>query len=385
MRSILRPPACYFGRMLKAAEKRTEAPERFLFGPGPTNVDPRVYKAMAQPIIGMRDPFFFECMTEVQAGLRKVFGTANPITFPLPGTGSSGMEAAIANFVTPGAKTVVFANGLFADRQTEIAKRHGAQVVRFEKPWGEVFSADEAEAFLEREQPQVVAFVQAETSTGAFQPAKAITTAARKIGAITIADCVTSLGAMPVEVDSNDIDISYSCSQKGLSCPPGLSPITVSPRAWEWLESRQSIDTWYLDLRLLAKWWDAPHVYHHTPPTTMIYAIREGLAVIEEEGLKNRWERHHLAHHRLVEGLGKLGFEPFVSNPENRIWHLVTARIPANVNEAELRTRLMDKYGIDVAAGIGKLSGQILRIGIMGPLATDEKIDFLLSAISSSI
>jgi alanine-glyoxylate transaminase / serine-glyoxylate transaminase / serine-pyruvate transaminase len=371
--------------MLKAAEKRTEAPERFLFGPGPTNVDARVYDAMAQPIVGMRDPFFFECMTEVQAGLRNVFGTANPITFPLPGTGSSGMEAAIANFITPGAKTVVFANGLFADRQTEIAKRHGAQVVRFEKQWGDVFSMDEAEAFLQRERPQAVAFVQAETSTGAFQSAKAITTPARKIGAITIADCVTSLGAMPVEVDSNDIDVAYSCSQKGLSCPPGLSPITVSPRAWKWLESRESIDTWYLDLRLLAKWWDAPHVYHHTPPTTMIYAIREGLAVIEEEGLKNRWERHHRAHYRLVEGLGKLGFEPFVSNPEDRIWHLVTVRVPPGVNEAELRARLMDKYGIDVAAGIGKLSGQILRIGIMGPLATDEKVDFLLSAISSSI
>lgn len=371
--------------MLKAAEKRSEAPERYLFGPGPTNVDPRVYKAMSQPIVGMRDPFFFDCMVEVQAGLRKVFGTDNAITFPLPGTGSSGMEAAIANFVTPGMKAAVFANGLFADRQTEIAKRHGAQVVRFEKAWGEVFSAEEAESFLEREKPQVVAFVQAETSTGAFQSAKAITGAAKRIGAITIADCVTSLGAMPVEVDSNNIDIAYSCSQKGLSCPPGLSPITVSPRAWHWLETRESIDTWYLDLRLLAKWWDAPHVYHHTPPTTSIYAIREGLAVIEEEGLNNRWERHRRAHDRLIKGLGKLGFEPFVPVPENRIWHLVTARVPSGMDEAQLRTRLLQNYGIDVAAGIGKLSGQILRIGIMGPLATDEKIDFLLDSISSSI
>ncbi len=238
---------------------------------------------MSQPIVGMRDPFFFECMEEVQAGLRNVFGTQNPVTFPVPGTGSSGMEAAIANFVTPGSKAAVFANGLFADRQIEMARRHGANVVKLEKEWGGVFCAEEAEAFLDREKPQVVAFVQAETSTGAFQEAKAITTAARRIGAITIADCVTSLGAMPVQLDENGIDVAYSCSQKGLSCPPGLSPISVSPTAWEMLEKRESIDTWYLDLRLLRKWYDPPHVYHHTPPTTLFYAVREALAIIAEE------------------------------------------------------------------------------------------------------
>ena len=197
----------------------TVAPQRFLYAPGPTNVDPRVYEAMAQPVVGMRDPFFYQCMAEVQAGLRSAFGTKNEKTFVLTGTGSSGMESAIANFVQPGTKFAVFANGFFADRQAEMARRHGAEVIRFDKEWGEVFSADEAAGLLREHRPDVVAFVHAETSTGALQSPKAITKTAQEIGSIVIADCVTSLGAMPVELDANGIDVAYSCSQKGLSCP----------------------------------------------------------------------------------------------------------------------------------------------------------------------
>jgi alanine-glyoxylate transaminase/serine-glyoxylate transaminase/serine-pyruvate transaminase len=371
--------------MLAVAPERFAAPQRLLYCPGPTNVDPRVYQAMAQPVVGMRDPFFLECMAEIQEGLRTVFGASSKHTFPVPGAGSSAMEAAIANFVTPGLKIAVFANGFFADRQVEMARRHGADVIRFEKEWGEVFSADEAEQFLDREKPQVVAFVQAETSTGAFQSGRAITTAARKIGALAVADCVTSLGAMPVEVDENDIDIAYSCSQKGLSCPAGLSPITISERAWEWLEKRSSIDTWYLDLRMLDAWYAPPHVYHHTPSATLAYALREGLAVILEEGLRNRFDRHHEAHLRLTAGLAKLGFETLVRKPENRVWHLLNILTPAGVNDAELRNRLLQNYNIDVAGGIGKMAGKMLRIGIMGPLATSEKVDYLLEALAASM
>lgn len=364
---------------------RQAAPERLLYAPGPTNVDPRVYRAMAQPVVGMRDPFFFECMADLQAGLRGAFGTGNENTYVVPGTGSSGMEAAIANFVQPGLKIGIFANGFFADRLSEMARRHGAEVVRFEKEWGEVFTAQEAEALIEREQPQVVAFVHAETSTGALQNPEAITKPARKVGALVIADCVTSLGAMPVEVDAQGIDIAYSCSQKGLSCPAGLSPITVSARAWQWLEKRTSLDSWYLDLKMIGAWFGPKHVYHHTPSATLYYGLREGLAVIEEEGLRNRWERHRRAHGRLLAGLTKLGFEPVVKEPENRIWHLLNVYTPAGVNEAQLRARLLEKYGIDVAGGIGSLSGKILRVGIMGPLATDERVDGLLEALASSI
>jgi alanine-glyoxylate transaminase/serine-glyoxylate transaminase/serine-pyruvate transaminase len=371
--------------MLAVASERFAAPQRLLYCPGPTNVDPRVYKAMAQPVVGMRDPYFLECMADVQEGLRNVFGTTNKRTFPVPGAGSSAMEAAIANFVTPGCKTAVFANGFFADRQVEMASRHGAQVVRLDKDWGQVFSAAEAEQFLEREKPHLVSFVQAETSTGAFQSGGAIASAARKVGALTIADCVTSLGAMPVEVDANGIDIAYSCSQKGLSCPAGLSPITISERAWEQLEKRQSLDTWYLDLKMLDAWYGPSHVYHHTPSATLTYALREGLAVIADEGLKNRWDRHHKAHLRVTAGLEKLGFKPLVPEPENRIWHLLNVLLPAGVNEVELRNRLLANYNIDVAGGIGKMAGKMLRIGVMGPLATSDKVDYLLEALAASL
>ena len=195
-------------------------------------------------MVGMRDPFFFECMADVQVQLREVFGTDNQKTFPVPGTGSSGMEAAISNFVTPGAKVAIFANGVFADRQTEMARRHGAQVVRLEKEWGKVFAQEEAEVFIEREKPQTVAFVHGETSTGAYQAMRPITAAAKRNGAITIADCVTTLGAMPVEIDANEVDVAYSCTQKGLSCPSGLAPITISPErgnGWRIARARQLV------------------------------------------------------------------------------------------------------------------------------------------------
>jgi alanine-glyoxylate transaminase/serine-glyoxylate transaminase/serine-pyruvate transaminase len=360
-------------------------PQRYLYAPGPTDVDPRVYKAMSQPVIGMRDPYFFQCMADVQAGLREVFGTKNEKTFILTGTGSSGMEAAIANFVKPDTTFAVFANGYFADRQAEMARRHGAKVIRFDKAWGAVFTAEEAAGLLKQHRPEVVAFVHAETSTGALQSPRAITTAAHEIGALVIADCVTSLGAMPVELDENAIDVAYSCSQKGLSCPAGLSPVTVSPRAWRWLEVRDRIDTWALDLKLIDAWFGPNHVYHHTPSATLYYGLREGLAVISEEGLENRWERHRKAHMRLLAGLTRLGFEPVVKQPENRIWHLLNVYTPAGVNEAQLRAKLLDRHNIEVAGGLGTLGGKILRIGIMGPLATDERVDALLEAIAASI
>lgn len=296
------------------------------------------------------------------------------------------MEAAIANFVLPNSKFAIFAAGAFADRMTAMARRQRANVVRLEKPWGEVFTAKEAEEFLERERPDAVGFVQAETSTGAYQSGRAIVPAARKLGAMVIADCVTSLGAMPVELDTIGIDVAFSCSQKGLSCPAGLSPVSFSPKAVEWLEKRpEEPFTWYLDLRMIAKYFDPPHVYHHTPSPPLYYAMHQGLAVIEEEGLRNRWERHERANRRLIAGLRKLGFQPLVKNAEDRIWHLTTVTPPAGVDEAQLRQRLVDRYGIEIASGLGQLAGKILRIGTMGPLATDERVDFLLESVAACI
>jgi len=220
-------------------------PKRLLLGPGPSMVAPRVYEAMSKPIVGYLDPFCFQVIEEIQAALRKVFGTRNEFTIPISGTGTAGMEASVANFAEPGETFAVFVNGFFSERITEMARRQGARVVRSEKAWGEVFSDAEAREFIWQEKPRVLAYVQAETSTGAFQPGKAICDAAHEVGAVVIADCVTSLGGMPVEVDGTGIDIAYSCSQKGLSCPPGISPLTVSPRAWERLEKRRApVQSW---------------------------------------------------------------------------------------------------------------------------------------------
>ena len=349
-------------------------------------VDPRAYEAMGEPVLGIRDPYFLEIMGEIRAGLREAFGTRNQMTFTVPAGGSGAMETAVANFVSPGSKFAVFAAGVFAERIATMGQRQRAHVVRFDRPWGETFTSQEAEEFLNRERPDVVAFVQAETSTGAYQSGRAIVPAAQKCGALVIADCVTSLGAMPVELDAVGIDVAFSCSQKGLSCPAGLSPISISPKAWERLETRpEDPFTWYFDLRLMAKYFEPPHVYQHTPSPPLYYAMHQALAVIEEEGLRNRWARHRMASERLIAGLGKLGFVPLVKNSDERIWHLTTVVPPPGLDEAQLRQKLLDKYGIEIASGLGQLAGKILRIGTMGPLATEENVDYLLDAIASCL
>ena len=369
-----------------ASTKRIAPPKRLLYGPGPSQVEPRAYEAMAQPVVGLRDPYFLEVMVEIQAGLREVFGTANEKMFLMPSGGSGAMEAAVANFVKPGSKFLIFTAGVFAERMATMAERQHAQVIRVEKSWGEVFSQQEAEEAIDRSKPEVVAFVQAETSTGAFQSGRAIAPLARKAGALVIADCVTSLGAMPVELDAVGIDVAFSCSQKGLSCPAGLSPLSFSARAWAQLEKRGDLPaTWYFDLRLLEKYFDSPHTYHHTPSPPLYYAMREVLAAIEEEGLRNRWNRHLKAGQRLIAGLEKLGFAPFVKDSEQRIWHLSTVLPPVGVDEAKLRETLLENYGIEVASGLGQLAGKILRIGTMGPLATDANVDSLLDAIQACL
>lgn len=346
-------------------------------------VEPRVYQAMSQPVVGHLDPYFFEVAADVREMLRTVFGTRNQLTIPISGTGSSGMETAVGNFVEPGSKFAVFANGYFCDRLSEMGRRQGAHVVRLEKPWGEVFTADEAADFITREKPDVVGFVHAETSTGALQQPKVICDAAHAAGAIVIADTVTSLGAVPVNVDENGIDVAYSCTQKGLSCPPGLAPITVSPRAAERLGSRKTPSRqWYLDLNLLMEYWDG-HKYHHTASATLLYALREALLIIIEEGLQSRFDRHLRAHKLLVAGLRDMGISMHV--PEgNRIPHLNTPRVPPGLDDAKVRKQLLEERGIEIAGGFGPLAGKIFRIGIMGPLATDNSVQSFLNAFKET-
>ncbi len=378
--------------MLKSAEEPTlidsisiHPPKRLLYGPGPGQVHPRVYQAMAQPIVGHLDPYFFEISSNIQRLLRNVFGTKNELTLVISATGSGGMETAISNFVEPGTKVALLANGFFCERMGEMARRQGAELARFEKPWGEVFGDREAAEFIQREKPKVVMYVQAETSAGAFQRGEAICQAAHTVGALVIADCVTSLGAMPVEVDKTGIDVAYSCSQKGLSCPPGLAPITISPRGFEWLKARTTPNrSWYFDLKLIADYLTVSHRYHHTASATMFYALHEGLTLIEEEGLANRWERHRQAHLEFVKQTEAIGLGMLVE-PQHRIWNLNTPKVPKGVDDTKVRTILLKEHGIEIAGGFGPLAGKVFRIGLMGPLATTESVTDFVEAFGKAL
>jgi alanine-glyoxylate transaminase/serine-glyoxylate transaminase/serine-pyruvate transaminase len=362
-----------------------QPPHRYLFGPGPTMVHPRVYEALSKPIVGHLDAFFIQVMEDVQRLLKPIFGTNDGATLVISGTGSAGMEASVANFVEPGAKFAIFANGYFSDRLTDMAKRQGADVVRFEKGWGETFADDEAADFIRREKPKVVGFVQAETSTGALQSGRAICTAAHEAGALVIGDCVTSLGGVPVAFDEIGIDVAYSCSQKGLSCPPGLSPMAMSPRAMEFLRARTTPSrSWYLDLKLIHDYSTVSHRYHHTAPISMFYALREALMVITEEGIQNRWERHRRCNKAFVKAIEAMGLRMHVPQ-EHRIATLNTVCVPAGVDEAKVRRRLLDGPGIEIAGGFGPLAGKVFRIGVMGPLATEENLEFFLQEFSKAL
>ncbi|MFZ1008656.1 MAG: aminotransferase class V-fold PLP-dependent enzyme [Candidatus Sulfotelmatobacter sp.] len=362
-----------------------QPPKRYLFGPGPTMVDPRVYQALSKPIVGHLDPYFIQVMQDVQELLKIPYGALASSTLVISGTGSAGMEAAVANFVEAGAKFGVFANGYFSDRLTEMAKRQGANVVRFEKAWGETFSDAEVSEFIQREKPQVVGYVHAETSTGALQPGNAICAAAHETGALVIGDCVTSLGGVPVEFDKTGIDIAYSCSQKGLSCPPGLSPLAISPRAMDWLRARTSpVRSWYLDLKLIHDYSTVSHRYHHTAPISMFFALREALLVIAEEGIENRWERHRQAHKLFVREIEAIGLRMHVP-AAHRIPTLNTVLVPNGVDEAKVRSRLLQGPGIEIAGGFGPLAGKIFRVGLMGPLATEENVQFFLAEFKKAL
>jgi alanine-glyoxylate transaminase / serine-glyoxylate transaminase / serine-pyruvate transaminase len=348
-------------------------------------VHPRVYEALSKPIVGHLDPYFIQVMTDVQQLLKTAYGTTDGATLVISGTGSAGMEAAVANFVDPGAKLAVFANGYFSDRLTEMAKRNGATVVRFEKDWGETYTDDETKDFIAREKPAVVAYVHAETSTGALQSGQAICAAAHDAGALVIADCVTSLGGVPVEFDKTGIDVAYSCTQKGLSCPPGLSPMAMSPRAMAWLRARTTPSrSWYLDLKLIHDYSTVSHRYHHTAPISMFYALREALLVIAQEGIANRWDRHRKTNKSFVQGIEAMGLHMHV--PEaHRIATLNTVCVPAAVDEAKVRKHLMDESNIEIAGGFGPLAGKVFRIGVMGPLATEDNVQFFLKEFKKAL
>jgi alanine-glyoxylate transaminase/serine-glyoxylate transaminase/serine-pyruvate transaminase len=344
-------------------------------------VHPRVLRALAQPLVGHLDPQFLAIMSEVQELLRFVFQTANQLTIPVSGTGSAGMEAALCNFIEPGDEVIIGVNGYFGERLCDMAARYGAAVRRLEKPWGGVFSPEEIEAELRKKPAKLVGLVHAETSTGALQPMESMAEIVHRYGALLLMDCVTSLGGVPVQIDEWGVDIAYSGTQKCLSCPPGLAPLTVNERAREVIHQRKtSVKNWYLDLTMVERYWGDARTYHHTAPISMNYALREALRLVYEEGLEARYARHRRHAEMLWDGLEKLGFAMHVPLA-HRLPSLTTPRIPAGVVEKDIRSRLLAEYNVEIAGGLGELAGKVWRIGLMGYSSRQENVTLLLAAL----
>lgn len=358
-----------------------QMPERILLGPGPSMVHPRVLRAMSAPLVGHLDPYFLEIMDRTQELLRYVFQTQNQLTIPISGTGSAAMEASVANMVEPGDPVLICVNGYFGLRLVDMAGRYGAVVQTISRPWGEVFTAVEVEEALKATRAKVVAIVHAETSTGVLQPLHEIAKVVHKHGGILVVDMVTSLGGVAVRVDEVGADVCYSGSQKCLSAPPGLGPITVSPRAEEVLRNRKTpVANWYLDLSMVQRYWGKERTYHHTAPISSNFALYEALRLVAEEGLENRWARHRKHAEMLWEGLEDLGLTLHVPE-EHRLVPLTTVRLPEGIDEAAVRRTLLQEYNIEIAGGLGELKGKAWRIGLMGHSSRRENVVALLSAL----
>ena len=358
-------------------------PRRLLLGPGPSLVHPRVLRALATPLLGHLDPAFLTVMNDIQTLLRTVFQTTNRFTIAVSGTGSAGMEAAVVNLVEPGDTVIVGVNGMFGTRLATIVERCSGKTIRVEAPWGQIIEPEMIEQTLLRSGPvKAVAVVHAETSTGAWQPIEPISRLCRDHGALLIVDTVTSLGGVPVEVDHWGIDACYSGTQKCLSCPPGLAPLTLSDRAVAVIKARRTpCQSWYLDLALVADYWtDGTRAYHHTAPISMLYALREALRLVDEEGLPARFLRHRLNSEALVAGLNVLGLTP-LPPAEHRLPMLTCVKLPGQIDDAAVRTQLLRTYGIEIGGGLGPLKGKVWRIGLMGESCTEANVLTLLNAL----
>jgi alanine-glyoxylate transaminase / serine-glyoxylate transaminase / serine-pyruvate transaminase len=339
---------------------------RLLLGPGPSDAHPNVLKAMATPVLGHLDPQFLQILDQNQEMLRAVFQTRNPLTFPVSGTGMAGMETCLVNLLLPGDKALVCVAGFFGQRLVEVASRAGAQVTALERPWGEVFDLDQVREALQRVRPKLLAIVHAETSTGAWQPLEGLGALCHEFDALLVVDAVTSLGCVPVAVDAWGVDAIYSCSQKGLSCPSGLAPVSLGPRALEGVGRRKTkVQSWYLDVTLLRKYLGEERVYHHTTPSNMNYALHEGLRLVLEEGLEARHARHAHNHRALAAGLEALGLS-YLAGQGHRLPQMNVVRIPAGVDDLGVRRRLLNEFGIEVGGGLGEFKGKAWRIGLMG-------------------
>ena len=374
---------------LNQAHRRTLAPiatpDRLLLGPGPSNAHPTVLEALSRTPIGHLDPLYVELMGEVQELLRYTWQTDNRLTIPMSGTGSAAMEATLANTIEPGDKVLVAVKGYFGLRLADMASRYRADVVTIERPWGEAFSLDELEQALALHRPAILAIVHAETSTGICQPMEGVGDLCRKYDCLLLLDTVTSLGAVTLYLDDWKVDLAYSCSQKGLSCPPGLGPFTMGPRAEAKMMGRSGkVPNWYLDVTLLNQYWGSDRVYHHTAPVNMNFGMREALRLLAEEGLEVSWARHRSNAELLLAGLERLGLE--LHAPEHlRLPTLTTVRIPEGVDGKAFTLHLLNKHGIEVGGGLGALAGKVWRIGLMGYNSQPQNVERLLNLFETEL
>lgn len=357
---------------------------RVLLGPGPSNVHPRVMKAMLSPVVGHLDPDFLRVMEDIKKLLRIVFQTGNEITFPVSGTGSAGMETVLANLIEDGDDVVVAVNGAFGERIADAAGRLGAKVHRAEAEWGRIVEPGRVEAALmAARQPKLLAVVHAETSTGVYQPVEELGAVAHRYGALMVMDAVTSLGCVPVEIDRWQVDACYSCTQKGIGAPPGLAPVTFSERAMQAVRTRkQKCRSWYFDVALIERYWGPDRLYHHTAPISMNYAIYEALRIVVEEGLETRFKRHAANAAALQAGLQAMGLE-LAAQPGYRLPQLTAVRVPEGIDDARVRADLLRIFNLEIGAGLGVFRGKVWRIGLMGESSRRENVMLVLNALET--
>ncbi|MGD8111966.1 pyridoxal-phosphate-dependent aminotransferase family protein [Vibrio sp. TRT 17S01] len=363
-------------------------PRRILMGPGPSDISPQVLQALSRPTVGHLDPLFIQMMDEVKQLLKYAFQTENDFTIAVSAPGSAGMEACFVNLIEQGDKVIVCRNGVFGERMRENVVRAGGEAVVVDDEWGQPVSLAKVEqALKENPDAKILAFVHAETSTGACSDAQALGALAKQYGVLSIMDAVTSLGGVPLKVDEWQLDAVYSGSQKCLSCVPGLSPVTFSPAAIEKIQSRKTpVQSWFLDQSLVLGYWsgEGKRSYHHTAPVNSLYALHEALLILKNEGLETAWQRHRIMHDKLKVGLQKLGFE-FVVEESCRLPQLNAVYVPEGIDEAHIRQHLLTKYNLEIGAGLGALAGKAWRIGLMGYAAREENVALCLKALEESL
>jgi alanine-glyoxylate transaminase/serine-glyoxylate transaminase/serine-pyruvate transaminase len=354
--------------------------------PGPSSVDPRVYRALATPLVGHMDPWFKGCMEDTQVLLRQIFQTENRITMPLSASGSGGIEASVVNTLEEGDEAIVAVNGVFSERMYEIATRATSKVTKVEAPYGKPVDAEDVRRAGKGRKIKIIGLAQGETSTGVLTSVAAYRKVADELGALLVVDTVASLAAVPLHVDRERIDICFSGSQKAISAPPGMSPITVSPAAEEVFRNRKGkVQSWYFDLTTAMNYWGKDRLYHHTPPISLIFALREAMRLVMEEGLEARWERHRMNQLALIAGLEAMGLKLLVENPADRLPTVTAVMIPGGVDDAKVRNQLLDEFNIEIAGGFGPIKGKIWRVGLMGYCSQKPFVLLFLAAMEKCL